>query len=193
MYSATEAIPLWEKTEVARAANRISRRRSGRFRGPAGRGSRATCSTIRKLVRGRDVLDLAAGGGLVAIAAALAGARRVTANEIDPLADAAIALNAARQRRHGRPAAGRSAGRRAAMPADVVLAGDVFYSRADGRPDARVHAALPGAATVLVGDPGRAYAPVVGADVTEVAGYDVPVIRDLEDLDVKRVRVLRIG
>jgi len=38
----------------------------------------------RDEVRGRTVLDLAAGSGLVAIAAARAGAAGVTATEIDP-------------------------------------------------------------------------------------------------------------
>jgi predicted nicotinamide N-methyase len=46
-------------------------------------------------VAGRVVLDVAAGSGLVAIAAALAGAARVVASDIDPLAVAAIGLNAA--------------------------------------------------------------------------------------------------
>ena len=75
---------------------------------------------------------------------------------------------------------------------DVVLAGDVFYSRDMANRMLAFFRRI-GAATVLVGDPGRAYAPRTGADVTEVAAYDVPVIRDLEDMDVKRVRVLRIG
>jgi predicted nicotinamide N-methyase len=49
----------------------------------------------RDLVAGRVVLDLAAGSGLVAVAAGLAGAARVYANDIDPMAAAAIALNGA--------------------------------------------------------------------------------------------------
>jgi len=49
----------------------------------------------RDEVAGRVVLDVAAGSGLVAIAAALAGAARVVASDIDPLAVAAIGLNAA--------------------------------------------------------------------------------------------------
>src|SRR5215831_1691141 len=43
-----------------------------------------------ELVRGRHVLDVGAGSGLVAIAAARAGASRVRAAEIDPDAVAAI-------------------------------------------------------------------------------------------------------
>jgi predicted nicotinamide N-methyase len=45
-------------------------------------------------VRGRTVLDLASGSGLVAIAAAVAGAASVTPSDTDPLAVAAITLNA---------------------------------------------------------------------------------------------------
>ena len=44
---------------------------------------------------GRRVLDFAAGCGIAAIAAARAGAATVEAAEIDPLAAAAIRLNAA--------------------------------------------------------------------------------------------------
>ena len=45
-------------------------------------------------VAGKRVLDLGAGGGLVAIAAMKAGAREATAIDVDPDAIAAIALNA---------------------------------------------------------------------------------------------------
>src|SRR5260221_720561 len=48
-----------------------------------------------EVVRDGTVLDLAWGSGVVAIAAALAGAAAVTAGEVDPLAAAAIGLNAA--------------------------------------------------------------------------------------------------
>lgn len=47
------------------------------------------------LVRGRRVLDFGCGSGVVAIAAALAGAREVIACDIDPLALAATRVNAA--------------------------------------------------------------------------------------------------
>lgn len=46
-------------------------------------------------VRGRSVLDFGTGSGVVAIAAALAGARRVVACDIDPASLAATAANAA--------------------------------------------------------------------------------------------------
>ncbi len=209
MYSATEVVPLWEHTEILWADDETPEVERAEFeeaepeRGEAGSappfwafpwaGGQGLARYVLDhpdLVRGRDVLDLAAGGGLVSIAAALAGARRVTANEIDPLAAAAIAVNAATNDVTLDVLLGDMLDTTA--QADVVLAGDVFYSRQMAE---RMLAFMRrcGAATVLVGDPGRAYAPVAGGDVTEVAGYDVPVIRDLEDLDLKRVRVLRIG
>src|SRR5437763_1932409 len=48
-----------------------------------------------QVVAGRRVLDLASGSGVVAVAAAKAGAAEVTANDIDPYALAAVAMNAA--------------------------------------------------------------------------------------------------
>ena len=50
------------------------------------------------VVAGKSVLDAASGSGLVAIAAAKAGARVVTATDIDPRALAVIAVNAAANR-----------------------------------------------------------------------------------------------
>jgi predicted nicotinamide N-methyase len=48
-----------------------------------------------ELVRGQRVLDFGSGSGVVALAAALAGAREVIACDCDPLARRAIAHNAA--------------------------------------------------------------------------------------------------
>src|SRR5690606_41947200 len=46
-------------------------------------------------VRGKRVLDLGAGSGLVGISAALAGAAHVAAADVDPYAIAVIPMNAA--------------------------------------------------------------------------------------------------
>ncbi len=80
------------------------------------------------LVRGRHVLDVASGSGLVAIAAAKAGAASVTAGDIDPDAITAIRANAAANEvaavvREIDMALGDAGG------AEVVLAADVFYQR----------------------------------------------------------------
>lgn len=141
------------------------------------------------LVAGRRVLDFASGSGLVAIAAALAGASRVEACDIDRFALAAIGLNADANgvTLHARSddLVGRDEGW------DVVLAGDIAYERDLA---ARVFAWLAGlarrGALVLVGDPGRAYLPRTG--LTRLATYEVPVTRMLEDAEIKRTSVWQL-
>ncbi|HEU5108639.1 MAG TPA: 50S ribosomal protein L11 methyltransferase [Micromonosporaceae bacterium] len=140
-------------------------------------------------VAGKSVLDLAAGSGLVAIAAARAGAAEVAANEIDEYALRAIALNASLNGVAVTPVPGDLLDRDApgAVP-DVVLAGDVFYRRPMAERVlpflARARAA---GARVLVGDPGRAYLP--RERLVAVAKYAVPSSADLEDAPVKSVTV----
>jgi predicted nicotinamide N-methyase len=181
MYSADEVIPLWEKTGPDEPPPFWA------FPWAGGQGLARYVLDNPETVRDRYVLDLASGGGLVAVAAAMVGARLVTANEIDAYADAAIAVNAHANRVRVERSLDDLLD--TTVTTDVVLAGDVFYSREmTNRMLAfmrRSHASL-----VLVGDPGRAYAPTDGA--TEVARYQVPVIRDLEDADVKLVRVLQL-
>jgi len=142
------------------------------------------------LVRGRTVLDLASGSGLVAIAAAMAGAAAVMASDVDRFAAEAIALNAA--------ANGVAVAVRLqdlldgdGAEAEVVLAGDVFYERplADRVLPFLARARARGA-EVLVGDPGRAYLP--RPRLVPLATYDVPVERALEGSDLKRTTVWRL-
>lgn len=142
------------------------------------------------LVAGRTVLDFATGSGLVAIAAAMSGAKDVLAADIDPFAGAAVALNTAE---NGVAVAFTDAdlvGRDDGW--DVVLAGDVFFDRALAQRLTPWLAALAQrGALVLVGDPGRAYLPRQG--LTLVGEYQVPVTRALEDAEVKRTAVWRFG
>lgn len=140
------------------------------------------------LVAGRRVLDFAAGSGLAAIAAAKAGAAVAEASEIDELALAAMALNAAQ---NGVSLVARADDLIGADDGwDVVLAGDVSYQRDMAEAVTRWLAALARrGAAVLIGDPWRAY---LARDLLEpIAAYDVPVTRALEDADVKRAGVFR--
>jgi predicted nicotinamide N-methyase len=143
------------------------------------------------LVRGRNVLDVASGSGLVAIAAARAGARPVAATELDSLAAAAIGLNA---RANGAAVAVTLADVLGGdgEDADVVLAGDVWYEKSmAARFLEFLNRASARGRDVLVGDPGRAYLP--RAYLEPVARYDVPVSRVLEDADVKPATVWRLA
>jgi predicted nicotinamide N-methyase len=144
------------------------------------------------VVAGRSVLDLAAGSGLVAIAAARAGAAEVAANEIDEYALRAIALNAALNGVALRVVPGDLLDRdEPGAVADVVLAGDVFYRKpmAD-RVLPFLTRALAAGAEVLVGDPGRAYLP--RERLVPVAEHAVPSAADLEDAAVKPVTIWRL-
>ena len=110
-------------------------------------------------VRGRRVLDVASGSGLVAIAAAQAGAASVVAGDVDPHAVAAIAINAAANEVAVEPRVFDLAAD-GVGDAQVVLAGDVFYQRELAELALRFLRAAAGAGTdVLVADPGRAFVP----------------------------------
>ncbi len=144
-----------------------------------------------EIVRGARVLDFAAGSGIVAIAAGLAGARDVVAADIDSYARAAILVNAAD---NGVVVAAPDTDYldRGAAGFDVVLAGDVFYERPmAARVEPFLRAAQAAGAVVLFGDPGRAYLPAAG--IAPLASYDVPVPRAIEDRDVRTTRVWRFA
>jgi predicted nicotinamide N-methyase len=130
-----------------------------------------------ELVSGRSILDFGSGSGLVAIAAAKAGAASVIACEADPLGRAAIGLNAAA---NGVPRPGCVADICALGPAsDVVLAGDVWYDRElAGQVSAYLDTASATGADVLTGDIGRRYFP--HGRYRCLASYQVPASIALE-------------
>src|SRR6185437_8441097 len=136
-----------------------------------------------EIVAGREVLDLCSGSGMVAIAAAKAGAARVVAAEIDPFGAASIAVNA--------PLNGVSVAietrdllNRAAAGWGVVLAGDVCYEEPmSSRVIAYLRRTAARGRLALLGDPGRAYLPREG--LVELARYVVPVSRELEDREAR--------
>ena len=141
------------------------------------------------LVRGATVADIGAGGGIVAIAAALAGAREVTAIDIEPFAVEACRLNAAANAVTLAASEADPAGTDEGW--DVVLAGDLWYeSELAARMEPWLRSLAARGATVLIGDLGRAYLPADG--LVELARYVVPTLDDLEDAESKEVRVFRV-
>lgn len=188
LHLADEAIDLWHRTEEELGALGLP----PPYWAFAWAGGQALARHILDhpdLVRGRTVLDFASGSGVVAIAAARAGAARVLASDIDRFSCAAIALNAAA---NGVALETTDADLLAAPPTgfDVVLAGDVFYEKpmAD-RVEPFLRRLQEAGATVLFGDPGRSYLPKSGIEA--IAEYTVPVTRAIEDSEVKRTRVWR--
>ncbi len=141
-------------------------------------------------VRAKRVLDFASGSGLVAIAAMKAGAAEVTACDIDSFAIAAMNLNAEANGVRIQPVHADLVGRDDGW--DTVLAGDICYERDLAlRVTDWLLALSRRGATVLIGDPGRSYLPKERLE--ELAVYEVPVTRSLEDSDVKRSKVWKFA
>lgn len=190
LHLADEPIELWERTEQGSGAQPPPP-----FWAFAWAGGQALARHLLDhpgLVAERSVLDLATGSGLVAVAAARAGARSVTANDIDPLSLAATEANAAANAVRVDTVEGDLLDTREGyVEAGVVLAGDVCYSRDMA---ARVLPFLRWAAgrgaLVLVGDPGRAYLPTTG--LTRRAAYEVPVLPALESVAVRQTTVWQV-
>ncbi|RZU77083.1 putative nicotinamide N-methyase [Micromonospora kangleipakensis] len=142
-----------------------------------------------ELVAGRRVLDLAAGSGLVAIAAALAGADQVVANDIDPYAVAAVTVNARANRVLVTVSADDLLD--STVTADLLVAGDILYDAALAeRVLPFLQRAAAGGAEVLVGDPGRGHLPTGRLEVV-ASYYPVPTTEPSVDSPVRRVQVLR--
>jgi predicted nicotinamide N-methyase len=189
MHQAEDAIVLWETTERAAGGAALAPP-FWAFAWAGGQAVARHLSDAPDTVAGGRVLDFACGGGVVALAAARAGAASVLAVDIDRYAVAATRLNAAA---NGLDVDARLADLLDGEPpaVDVVLAGDVCYSR---EMTARVLRFLDRArscgALVLVGDPGRAYLP--RERLVEASRYTVPVPLVLENAPTKTAMVWRL-
>lgn len=140
-------------------------------------------------VAGHRVLDIASGSGLVAIAAARAGARHVVAADVDELAVRAISVNAAANGVRVQPLLADLLDDEAA--ADVVLCADAFYEQELAtRALAFLRRARGGGAAVLVGDPGRAFLRTAG--LTPLASFEIPVTIALEGMTAKQATVYEL-
>ncbi|HUI19100.1 MAG TPA: 50S ribosomal protein L11 methyltransferase [Alphaproteobacteria bacterium] len=190
LHLASELTPLWQATEETLAVQGLA----PPYWAFAWVGGQALARYLLDepgVVRGKRVLDFAAGSGVAGIAALKAGAAAVTASELEPLALAAIALNAAA---NGVAVTVCGEDLTAAPPSgwDVILAGDVCYERPMAeRVAGWLEAAAQAGAFVLLGDPGRAYLPQHG--LVTLARYEVPTTRELEDRDSREVLIYRVG
>jgi predicted nicotinamide N-methyase len=182
LHLATEVTPIWQATEELLARTGLP----PPYWAFAWAGGQALARYLldhREHVAGRFVLDFGAGSGLVAIAAASAGAAHVLAADTDRCAAAAIAANAALN--------GVSLEVTTADLIDtddpcweVVTAGDVCYEQpmAD-RVTAWLRSLARRGCVVLIGDPGRPYLPTAGS--RERARYAVPTSRELEGCEAR--------
>lgn len=190
LYLADEITPIWRMTEEALGEMGLA----PPFWAFAWAGGQALARYLLdhpREVAGRRAVDFATGSGIVAIAAARAGAGEVLAADIDPFCAAAVALNAEVNDvliaftdddllQEPPPAA------------DVILAADICYEAPLAERALRwLRAAQEAGTRVLIGDPGRTYFPKTGLE--QLADYRVPTTRELEDFEVKRTGVWRLA
>lgn len=183
---ASEITPIWQATEDWLAERNIA----PPFWAFAWPGSQALARHVLDnpgLVAGKRVLDFAAGGGLAAIACAMAGAAWAETAEIDRLADAATTLNAGLNGvavRLGGDVVGQ------ACRWDVIVTGDVCYEAATAGHIMPWLRRMARSAEVWMADPGRAYLPKEG--MAPFAEYVVPTTRELEDREERLVVLYRV-
>ena len=186
LYTADELTPIWEATEKDLAEANVAPP-FWAFPWAGGQALSRYVLDNPDTVRGKLVLDLASGSGLVAVAAALAGAAQVVANDIDPMCEASVALNAelngvsidylGGNLLEGEP-----------PDYDVILAADVFYEQTPARLfRAMLERAHANGSLILAGDPGRTYFPRNA--FRQVAEYAVETTTEIENNPVKSARV----
>ncbi len=142
-----------------------------------------------ELVAGRDVLDFAAGCGIAAIAAAKAGAASVLAADIDPLAAAALRLNADANSVEVTVTDQDLVG--SACRWDLIVCGDVCYEAPMTNHILPWLRAMAGGAEIWLADPGRAYLPAAG--LAAFAHFSVPTLLELEDRSRREVVLYRLS
>jgi predicted nicotinamide N-methyase len=186
MYQADELTPIWEATEKDLAAVNVAPP-FWAFPWAGGQALSHYLTDNPEAVRGKRVLDIACGSGLVGVAAALAGAAEVVANDIDAICEAAVALNA----ELNGVTIGWLGGNLLAdepPPYDVIVAADVFYEQ---RPAQMFRAFLERAhangTAIFAGDPGRTYFPRDA--FRQVAEYAVETTTEIENNPLQHARV----
>jgi predicted nicotinamide N-methyase len=190
LHLAAESLAIWQKTEDELGELNVP----PPFWAFAWAGGQALARYLLdnpNLVAHKRVVDLGSGSGLTAIAAMLCSASAVTAADIDRLALIATLMNA----EAASVCVTTTADNLLARPVgafDVLLVGDLFYERQLATDVlAYITAAAGAGAVCLIGDPRRNYFP--HGRFTEVARYNVPVTRDLEDSEFKSTAVWRLG
>lgn len=186
MHQADELTPIWEATEKDLAAANVAPP-FWAFPWAGGQALGRYILDNPETVRGKLVLDVACGSGLVAIAAALAGAAEVVANDIDPMCEAAVLLNAELNgvsvSYHGGNLLDSEA-----PDYDVILAADVFYEQTPARLfRAMLERAHANGTAIFAGDPGRTYFPREA--FRQLAEYAVETTTEIENNPVKTARV----
>lgn len=187
LHLASEISPLWHKTEEELGQIGLPPP-FWAFAWAGGQGLARYILDNPQTVYGKEIVDFAAGSGIVGIAAALAGAASVTCIDTDKVSATAVSLNAAANGVSLQFSSADPIGK--LLDTEVLLAGDVFYDRELARRLLPWMKDLQQSGTeILVGDPGRAYLP--HDNLVRLATYTIPCCRELEDSEIKNCSVWR--
>jgi len=191
LWLATEYVPIWQATEAWMEEQNIDPPYWA-FCWPGGQAVARYLLDHPEQVRGKRVIDFAAGSGISSMAAARAGAASVLANDIDTLSLVAARLNAAANGlAFDVTAEDWLVGPEAEPDADIVIAGDVCYEREmSARALAWLRSHARAGRLVLLGDPGRNY--FSAANLEERARYEIPTTLQLENRGMRETVVWRV-
>lgn len=188
LHLATEITPIWQASEAWLDARNVEPP-FWAFAWPGGQALARHVLDHPAQIRGRRVLDFAAGCGIAAIACALAGAAPVEAAEIDALATAATLANARANAVTVEAQTGDVVGEPCRW--DLILCGDVCYEAPMTRHILPWLRRMAASCEVWVADPGRAYLP--GDGLTPLGEYAVPTSLELEDRVLRPTRLYRLS
>lgn len=188
LYLATEITPIWQASEVWLQQANIEPP-FWAFAWPGGQALARHVLDHPETVRGRRVLDFAAGCGIAAIACAMAGAAKIEAAEIDAMAIAATLANARANDATIHVLAEDIVG--CVCRWDLILCGDVCYESPMTEHIMPWLRRMAGACDVWIADPGRAYLPTYGLAL--LGEYAVPTSLELEDRILRTTRLYRLA
>ena len=188
LHLATEITPIWQASEAWLRQVNVEPP-FWAFAWPGGQALARYILDHPETVRGRRVLDFAAGCGIAAIACAMVGAATVEAAEIDLMAVSAIMANA-----HANHAAVQTiAGNVVGQPCrwDLIVCGDVCYEARMALQIMPWLRSMTATCEVWIADPGRAYLPNGGMALLEE--YAIPTSLELEDQTQRATRLYRLA
>ena len=188
LHLATAITPIWQASEAWLQKANIEPP-FWAFAWPGGQALARHVLDHPEAIRGRRVLDFAAGCGIAAIACAMAGASKAEAAEIDPMAVAATLANARANQVAIHVLIEDIVGH--ACRWDLILCGDVCYEAPMTRHIMPWLRRMAVQCEVWVADPGRAYLPTEG--MTPLADYAVPTSLELEDRALRITRLYRMA
>ncbi len=189
LYLASDITPLWQASEKMFESRHVPAP-FWSFAWPGGQALSRYILDNPEWVKGKRVIDVASGSGMGAFAAKIAGAASIKANDIDPVALAAIGLNAKLNNMEVETIP-TSLINQFPEDTDVLLVGDFFYEwPTAGYALEWLRACVAENITVLLADPGRPHVPRSG--IKELARYTMPTSKAVEDATEKTALIYQL-